>query len=132
MATNVITRFAPEPSGHMHIGHLKALYINHKFAIDNDGKFILRLDDSNPDTCNSNYTNSIISDVKSLGVDPYKIIHISDYFEQVDQFALQLIKNGQAYVDDLDKDTFTAYRDQKKDSPNRDRNIGDNYNYGVR
>jgi glutaminyl-tRNA synthetase len=96
----ILTRFPPEPNGHLHIGHAKSICLNFGLAQKYGGKTNLRFDDTNPSKEETEYVDSIIEDVKWLGYNPEMILYASDYFEQLYQFAFKLIENGYAYVDD--------------------------------
>ncbi len=101
---NIITRFAPEPNGYLHIGHIKSIYLNYKISKDYKGKFYLRFDDTNPETSKNKYIKSIIKNIKWLGFNwNGKIKYASDYFELYYKYAKNLIINGWAYVDQLTK-----------------------------
>jgi len=108
---NIHTRFPPEPNGYLHIGHAKSICLNHGIAKDFHGKFNLRFDDTNPSKEEQEYVDSIIEDVKWLGAAfDDRIFFASDYFEQMYQFAVQLIRKGKAYVCDLTSDEIRATR----------------------
>jgi len=96
----ILTRFPPEPNGHLHIGHAKSICLNFGLAQKYGGKTNLRFDDTNPAKEETEYVDSIIEDVKWLGFSPEMVLYASDYFEQLYQFALKLIEKGLAYVDD--------------------------------
>jgi glutaminyl-tRNA synthetase len=96
----ILTRFPPEPNGHLHIGHAKSICLNFGLAQKYGGKTNLRFDDTNPSKEETEYVDSIIEDVKWLGFSPELVLYASDYFEQLYQFALKLIEKGLAYVDD--------------------------------
>ena len=96
----ILTRFPPEPNGHLHIGHAKSICLNFGLAQKYGGKTNLRFDDTNPSKEETEYVDSIIEDVKWLGYSPEMVLYASDYFEQLYQFALKLIEKGLAYVDD--------------------------------
>ncbi len=96
----ILTRFPPEPNGHLHIGHAKSICLNFGLAQKYGGKTNLRFDDTNPSKEETEYVESIIKDVKWLGFSPELVLYASDYFEQLYQFALKLIEKGLAYVDD--------------------------------
>jgi glutaminyl-tRNA synthetase len=97
---SILTRFPPEPNGHLHIGHAKSICLNFGLAQKYGGKTNLRFDDTNPSKEETEYVDSIIEDVKWLGFSPEMILYASDYFEQLYQYALKLIEKGLAYVDD--------------------------------
>ncbi len=127
----VHTRFPPEPNGYLHIGHAKSICLNYGIAIDYKGKFNLRFDDTNPEKEEQEYVDSIVEDVKWLGADfEERILYASDYFEQMYQWAVDLIKKGKAYVCDLNADEIRAARGTLKESgtesPFRNRSIEDN------
>lgn len=129
----VHTRFPPEPNGYLHIGHAKSICLNYGIARDYKGKFNLRFDDTNPTKEDQEYVDSIIEDVKWLGGDfENRILYASDYFDQMYEWAVKLIKKGKAYVDDSDPETMRELRgtitEAGKESPNRNRTIEDNLN----
>ncbi len=109
-AGRVQTRFPPEPNGYLHIGHAKAITVDFGIAEQFGGLCNLRLDDTNPDTEESEYFESIVDDIRWLGYSPAGILHASDYFGQLYQWAEELIEKGLAYVDDSDTDTISAQR----------------------
>lgn len=127
----VCTRFPPEPNGYLHIGHAKAININYGIAEDFDGKFNLRFDDTNPVKEEVEYVEAMKEDMHWLGADwEDREFYASDYFEQLYNYAIQLIKKGKAYVDDLSADEIRQYRgtltEPGKNSPYRDRSIEEN------
>ncbi len=127
----VLTRFPPEPNGYLHIGHAKAICLNYGIAEYYGGKFNLRFDDTNPETEDVEYVNSIIEDVKWLGANfENRIFYASDYFEQMYQWAIELIKKGKAYVCDLSAEEIKATRgtltEPGVESPYRNRSIEEN------
>jgi glutaminyl-tRNA synthetase len=129
----VHTRFPPEPNGYLHIGHAKSICLNFGIAKDYKGKFNLRFDDTNPSKEEQEYVDSIIEDVKWLGADfENRVLYASDYFEQMYEYALKLIKKGKAYVDDLSADEIRNYRgtlkEPGKESPFRNRSVEENLN----
>jgi glutaminyl-tRNA synthetase len=129
--TNVVTRFPPEPNGHLHIGHAKALHIDFGMAREFKGQFNLRFDDTNPAKEEDEYVQAIIEDVKWLGCDfGTHLYFASDYFEKMYEWAVMLIKAGKAYVCDLTADQMREYRgtltDPGRESPNRDRLAAEN------
>ena len=119
----VITRFPPEPSGYLHIGHMKAACINFVLAKKFGGKMIMRFDDTNPLKESTEFESAICDDLKLIGINPDQVTHTSDYFDQILAFAEQLINNGLAYVDDSDKEDIAVTRRQKIDSPNRSNSV---------
>ncbi len=127
----VHTRFPPEPNGYLHIGHAKSICLNYGIARDYNGKFNLRFDDTNPTKEGQEYVDSIIKDVKWLSGDfEDRVLFASDYFEQMYQWAVKLIKKGKAYVDDSDTETMRGLRgtitEAGKESPHRNRSIEEN------
>jgi glutaminyl-tRNA synthetase len=127
----VHTRFPPEPNGYLHIGHAKSICLNFGLAAEFSGLCNLRFDDTNPSKEDVEYVDSIKADVRWLGFDwDDREFYASDYFAQLCQFAIQLIKAGQAYVCDLSADEIREYRgtltDPGKNSPYRDRSVEEN------
>jgi glutaminyl-tRNA synthetase len=127
----VHTRFPPEPSGYLHIGHGKAICINFGIAKDFGGLYNLRFDDTNPSKEEAEYVESIQEDIRWLGFDwGDRLFYASDYFEQLYEYAVQLIKKGKAYVCDLSADEIREYRgtltEPGKDSPYRTRLVKEN------
>lgn len=127
----VQTRFPPEPNGYLHIGHAKAITVDFGIAEDFDGVCNLRLDDTNPETEETEYVDSIIEDVEWLGFTvPRPILHASDYFGQLYEWAELLVTKGLAYVDDQDNETISEQRSgfgqPGVESPYRDRSVEEN------
>jgi glutaminyl-tRNA synthetase len=127
----VQTRFPPEPNGYLHIGHAKSICLNFGLAIDYGGKCNLRFDDTNPVKEEQEYIDSIMHDVRWLGFDwDDKVYYASDYFDQLYDWAVQLIKAGKAYVDNLSADEIREYRgtltQPGKESPYRNRSVEEN------
>lgn len=127
----VITRFPPEPNGYPHIGHAKSIVLNFELAKEYGGRCHLRFDDTNPETESQEYVDSIKEAVRWLGYDWGEHLYFaSDYFEQFYEYALKLIKQGDAYVDSLDQETMREYRgtanEPGKPSPYRDRSVEEN------
>ncbi|MFN8528091.1 MAG: glutamine--tRNA ligase [Anaerolineae bacterium] len=126
----VRTRFPPEPNGYLHIGHAKSICLNFGTADDYGGETNLRFDDTNPTKEEQEYIDSIRRDVKWLGFDFENLCFASDYFEQLYQWAVQLIKAGKAYVDHLTAEQIRDYRgtltEPGKNSPYRDRSVEEN------
>jgi len=125
---NVHTRFPPEPNGYLHIGHAKSICLNFGLAKDYSGFCNLRFDDTNPAKEEQEYVESIKRDVRWLGFDwEDRLYYASDYFEQLHDFAVRLIKKGKAYVCDLTADEIREYRgtltDPGKESPYRNRTV---------
>ncbi len=106
----VQTRFPPEPNGYLHIGHAKAITVDFGIARDFGGICNLRLDDTNPDTEDVEYVDAIVSDIEWLGYEPAKVLHASDYFGTLYEWAEHLVRTGFAYVDDSDGETISAQR----------------------
>lgn len=132
----VVTRFPPEPNGYLHIGHAKAIWINFTLADEFNGRTHLRFDDTNPVKEDTEYVNSIKEDVKWLGFDWEGLYFASDYFEEMYNRAVLLIKKGKAYVDDLSADQIREYRgtltEPGQNSPYRDRSIEENLDLFTR
>ena len=129
--TTVHTRFPPEPNGFLHIGHAKSILLNYGIAKEYGGKFNMRFDDTNPTKEKSEFMDSIIRDVKWLGADyEDRLFHASDYFDQMYENAVKLIRKGKAYVSTLSADEMREYRgtltEPGKDDPDRDRSVEDN------
>lgn len=127
----VNTRFPPEPNGYLHIGHAKSILLNSGLANQYGGKFNLRFDDTNPTKEKSEFVESIKADVKWLGADfEDRLFFASDYFEQMYEGAIKLIKKGKAYVSDLSAEQMKEYRgtltEPGKNDPNRDRSVEEN------
>ncbi|NDJ53133.1 MAG: glutamine--tRNA ligase/YqeY domain fusion protein [Chloroflexi bacterium] len=127
----VHTRFPPEPNGYLHIGHAKSINLNFGLAEQYGGKFNLRFDDTNPTKEKQEYIEAIIEDVRWLGADwEDRLFYASDYFGQLYEWAVRLIKQGDAYVDHLNADEIREYRgtltEPGKDSPYRDRSVEEN------
>ncbi|MFC7678637.1 glutamine--tRNA ligase/YqeY domain fusion protein [Paenibacillus sp. GCM10028914] len=126
----IVTRFPPEPNGYLHIGHAKAIWINFTLAAEFGGKTNLRFDDTNPVKEDVEYVNSIKEDVKWLGYDWDQLRFASDYFEEMYNRAVLLIKKGKAYVDDQSADEIRANRgtltEPGQNSPYRDRSVEEN------
>ena len=133
----VVTRFPPEPNGYLHIGHAKSICLNFGIARENNGVCHLRFDDTNPTKEDIEYVESIQSDVRWLGFDwRDKKFYASDYFEQLYQYAVQLIKDGKAYVDSLSAEETRAHRgtltEAGKASPYRNRSVEENLDLFTR
>jgi len=124
------TRFPPEPNGYLHIGHAKAICLDFGLADEFGGKTNLRFDDTNPEKEETEYVDSIMEDVRWLGFEWDGLYYASDYFDQLYEWALQLIRTGKAYVDDLTAEQVREYRgnltEPGKDSPYRNRSIEEN------
>jgi glutaminyl-tRNA synthetase len=129
--TNIVTRFPPEPNGYLHIGHAKSILLNYGLAMKYGGKFNLRFDDTNPTKEKTEFVESIIADVKWIGGDyEDRLFFASDYFEQMYEGAVKLIKKGKAFVCDLTAEEMREYRgtltEPGRVSPYRDRTIEEN------
>ncbi|MFI3122223.1 MAG: glutamine--tRNA ligase/YqeY domain fusion protein [Methylococcaceae bacterium] len=126
----VVTRFPPEPNGYLHIGHAKSICLNFGIAAAYYGRCNLRFDDTNPEKESDEYVQSIMRDVHWLGFEWSELRHASDYFEQLYDYAVQLIEQGQAYVDSLSAEQIRVYRgtltEPGKESPDRNRSIEEN------
>jgi len=132
----VATRFPPEPNGYLHIGHAKSICLNFGVAQEHGGTCNLRFDDTNPTTEDVEYVDAIKEDVRWLGFEWSAELYASDYFERLYQFAVELIKAGQAYVDSLSADEIRKYRgtltEPGKNSPYRDRSVEENLDLFAR
>jgi len=130
------TRFPPEPNGYLHIGHAKAICLDFGLADEFGGGTNLRFDDTNPEKEETEYVESIMADVKWLGFEWEELHYASDYFQQLHDWAVQLIKAGKAYVDDLSADEIRRYRgtltEPGKESPFRNRSIDENLDLFAR
>jgi len=124
------TRFPPEPNGYLHIGHAKAICIDFGLADEFAGKTNLRFDDTNPEKEEQEYVDAIQADIRWLGFDWERLCFASDYFGQLYEWALKLIRDGKAYVDDLSADEIRHYRgtltEPGKNSPYRNRSVDEN------
>ncbi|KQC03364.1 MAG: glutamine--tRNA ligase [Candidatus Cloacimonas sp. SDB] len=127
----VLTRFPPEPNGHLHIGHAKAINLDFGIAQQYNGKCNLRFDDTNPIKENESFVTGIQEDIRWLGFDwEDRLYHASDYFQRMYDYAIELIKKGKAYVDSLSLEEIREYRGTIKtpgrNSPYRDRSVEEN------
>ena len=124
------TRFPPEPNGYLHIGHAKAICIDFGLADEFGGKTNLRFDDTNPEKEEQEYVDAIMRDVRWLGFEWEGLYYASDYFDQLYEWAIKLVKDGKAYVDDLTAEEIRQYRgtltEPGKDSPYRNRSVDEN------
>ena len=123
---NVVTRFPPEASGYLHIGHAKAALLNKYFAEHYKGKLIIRFDDTNPTKEKLEYEESILEDLKTLNIKGDMLTWTSDHFDKTYQYALQMIKEGNAYVDDTPVDEMRHQRMHGLQSKNRDLSVEEN------
>ncbi len=128
--STVFTRFPPEPNGYLHIGHAKSICLNFGIAKNFSGQCNLRFDDTNPEKEEDEYVNAIIEDVTWLGFEWSGLYHASDYFQQLYDYAVELIKQGKAYVDSLSAEEIREYRgtltEAGRESPDRNRSIEEN------
>ena len=126
----VQTRFPPEPNGYLHIGHAKAICLDFGLAAEFGGKCNLRFDDTNPSKEETEYVEAIMEDVRWLGFQWDGLYYASDYFQQLYEWAIQLIKDGKAYVCDLSADEIREYRgtltEPGRESPYRNRSVDEN------
>jgi glutaminyl-tRNA synthetase len=124
------TRFPPEPNGYLHLGHAKAICLNFGLADEFGGKTNLRFDDTNPEKEEQEYVDSITNDVRWLGFEWDGLYYASDYFDQLYAWAIKLINEGKAYVDDLSADEIRKYRgtltEPGEESPHRNRTVEEN------
>ncbi|HEX9749862.1 MAG TPA: glutamate--tRNA ligase family protein, partial [candidate division Zixibacteria bacterium] len=133
----VATRFPPEPNGYLHIGHAKSICLNFGVAAEFGGTTNLRFDDTNPVKEEQEYFEAIEDDVRWLGFDwQERLYHASDYFAQLYDFAVELIKDGKAYVDDLSVDQIREFRgtltETGRESPYRNRSVDENLDLFAR
>ncbi|KAL0380778.1 UNVERIFIED_CONTAM: Glutamine--tRNA ligase, cytoplasmic [Sesamum angustifolium] len=119
----VFTRFPPEPNGYLHIGHAKAMFVDFGLAKERGGCCYLRYDDTNPEAEKKEYIDHIEEIVGWMGWEPFKITYTSDYFQELYELAVELIRRGHAYVDHQTPDEIKEYREKKMNSPWRDRPI---------
>src|SRR5918992_4483159 len=129
----VVTRFPPEPNGYLHIGHAKAICLNFGAATEFEGLCHLRFDDTNPTREDIEFVESMKEDIHWLGFNwGNHLYYASDYFDRLYDYAIQLIKEGKAYVDSLSPEEMREYRgtltEPGKDSPYRNRSIEENLN----
>lgn len=123
---SVVTRFPPEPSGYLHIGHAKAAMLNQYFAQKYEGKLIIRFDDTNPNKEKAEYQDSILEDLDLLGIKGDVLSYTSDHFQTLYDLAIKLIQQGDAYVDDTDQMTMRAQRMDGIASARRERTVEEN------
>ncbi|XP_043695013.1 glutamine--tRNA ligase [Telopea speciosissima] len=121
----VFTRFPPEPNGYLHIGHAKAMFIDFGLAKERDGGCYLRYDDTNPEAEKKEYIDHIEEIVQWMGWKPFKITYTSNYFQDLYDLAVELIRRGHAYVDHQTPEEIKEYREKKMNSPWRDRPIAE-------
>eukprot|EP01129_Flabellula_baltica_P010716 TRINITY_DN4558_c0_g1_i1.p1 TRINITY_DN4558_c0_g1~~TRINITY_DN4558_c0_g1_i1.p1 ORF type:complete len:835 (+),score=210.89 TRINITY_DN4558_c0_g1_i1:1691-4195(+) len=120
------TRFPPEPNGYLHIGHSKAMSLSFGYAKKKNGICFMRLDDTNPEAESTEYINAILENVKWLGHEWVKVTYSSDYFQELYEYAVELIKRGYAFVCHQTKEQIEFEREHKQPSPWRDRPIEEN------
>lgn len=122
----VVTRFPPEPSGYLHIGHVKAAMLNYHYAKMYEGKMILRFDDTNPMNEKIEFVENIIRDLATLEIKPDRITYTSDYFDHTKTYMEEMIKLGLAYADDTPSEEMKAQRDKGEDSKYRNATVEEN------
>eukprot|EP01104_Vermistella_antarctica_P013514 TRINITY_DN40_c0_g1_i2.p1 TRINITY_DN40_c0_g1~~TRINITY_DN40_c0_g1_i2.p1 ORF type:complete len:694 (+),score=189.70 TRINITY_DN40_c0_g1_i2:68-2083(+) len=122
----VVTRFPPEPSGFLHVGHLKALMLNYHFAKLYEGKMLLRFDDTNPAKEKDEYVDNIIADLKSLNITPSSVSHTSDHFDLILEHADKWVAGGKAYVDNAPSADIATSRREKRATPAREHSLEEN------
>ncbi len=122
----VVTRFSPEPNGYLHIGHAKAILINYNIARENNGKFIVKFDDTNPETCKQEYVEGILEDIEWLGVKPDEVKYVSDIMDKIWDYGRLLLESGNAYVCTCDPETMKKNRMHKKECSCRSRSPEEN------
>ncbi|KYN97263.1 putative glutamate--tRNA ligase [Plasmodium gaboni] len=123
---NVVTRFPPEPSGYLHIGHAKAAFLNNYYAQMYEGKMLLRFDDTNPVLEDIKYEKSIIEDLEMLGLKYEKISYSSDHFDLLENYCIEMIKMNKAYADDTSVEEMRNQRGEGIESVNRNNSIEKN------
>jgi glutaminyl-tRNA synthetase len=132
----VATRFPPEPNGYLHIGHAKAICVDFGLAREFGGTCNLRFDDTNPATEDVEYVEAIQDDIRWLGFEWSQLFYASDYFEQLYELAVKLIKKGKAYVDSLNEEEIREYRGdfykKGRPSPFRSRSVEENLDLFAR
>lgn len=124
----VVTRFPPEPSGYLHIGHAKAALLNDYFAHEAypGGTLLLRFDDTNPTNESAEFQDAITEDLALMGIKPDKVSYTSDYFQTLDDYCVRIIKEGNAYADDTERETMAAERMKGTESKRRNESVQDN------
>ncbi|KAF2279854.1 glutamyl-tRNA synthetase-like protein [Westerdykella ornata] len=125
--TGIVTRFPPEPSGYLHVGHAKAALLNDYFAHEKyKGTLILRFDDTNPIKEKQEFQDAIVEDLALMGIKPDKVTYTSDYFQQLYEYCVQMIKEGNAYADDTLQEKMREERMNGIPSERRDSSVEDN------
>jgi len=123
----VVTRFPPEPSGYLHIGHAKAAYLNYYFAhVKYDGKMIVRFDDTNPTKEKQEYQDAILEDCHALGVKFDQVTYTSDWFQQLYELCVKMIKDGKAYADNTPQEQLRDEREKRIESSHRNDTVANN------
>lgn len=127
----IVTRFPPDPSGYAHLGHIFASFLDYRTAVQYGGKFNLRMDDTNPELVKQEYVDSMVEDLRWMGLDwEDRLYYASDYFEQYYEYAEQLVKQGDAYVDSVSAEEMSRLRGNAHTpgtpSPYRDRSVEEN------
>lgn len=125
----VVTRFPPEPSGYLHIGHAKAVLLNDYYAKRYRGRLIARFDDTNPSKEKEEFQNSIVEDLAKLGVKPHLVTYTSDYFDTIKEYAIYMMKNGLAYMDDTPQEQMKTERANREESKHRNQSVEDSLKY---
>jgi glutamyl-tRNA synthetase len=119
----VVTRFPPEPSGYLHVGHIKASMLNYHYAKMYNGKMILRFDDTNPITEKMEFVESILHDLKTMEIVPDRITYSSDYFKQIETYCRKMISDGNAYADNTPAEEMKEMRATGEESKHRENTI---------
>ncbi len=122
----IVTRFSPEPNGYLHIGHAKAILINYKLAQENEGKFIVKFDDTNPENCKEEYVRAILKDIEWLGIKPNEVKFVSEIMDKIHDYGRILIESGNAYVCTCTQEEMRDNRARKKECSCRHRTIEEN------
>ena len=123
----VVTRFPPEPSGYLHVGHAKAALLNDYFAHQKyNGTLILRFDDTNPKNESAEFENSIVEDLELMGIKPDKVTYTSDYFKELYEYCRQMTMSGKAYADDTEEEPMKLQRNQGQESARRNQSAQEN------